>query len=108
MYTVPTLPYLRLRFTLEAEERAHLPPHHGSMLRGAFGHALRHTVCAMGPEQACYPCPLRPNCVYPRLFETFLDDDPPPFLKGLKTAPRPYVFEPLSEDRKILQSGKHH
>lgn len=71
------------------------------MLRGAFGHALRHAVCAMGPDQACYPCPLRSNCVYPRLFETFLDDDPPPFLEGLKTAPRPYVFEPLSEDREF-------
>jgi len=94
LLNLPTIPYLRLRLTLLAEEPATLPPYQGSMLRGAFGHALRHLVCAAGPRQPCDTCRLRRGCHYTRLFETFIDGDPPPFLRGLETAPRPYVFEP--------------
>jgi len=93
-YRLPEIPYLRLRVTLRAEEPALLPGYKGSMLRGAFGHALRAMVCAMGPKQPCATCSLRRECVYPRLFETLIEGEPPPFLKGLPTAPRPYVFEP--------------
>jgi len=95
---LPRLPYVRLRVTLRAEERASVPAYHGSMLRGAFGHALRRTVCVMGPAQPCATCSLRPACVYPRLFETFLDGSPPPFLRGLTRGPCPYVFEPLGTE----------
>ncbi len=93
-YPLPAIPYLRLRLALQAQAPARLPPYKGSMLRGAFGHALRRTVCAMGPDQPCGTCRLRRACVYTRLFETFIEDTPPPFLRGLDTAPRPYVFEP--------------
>ncbi len=93
-YPLPAIPYLRLALTLEAQAPAHLPPYKGSMLRGAFGHALRRTVCAMGPDQPCDTCRLRRACVYTRLFETFIEDPPPPLLRGLDTSPRPYVFEP--------------
>jgi hypothetical protein len=95
-YALPRIPYLRLRCTLVARERAALPPYHGSLLRGAFGHALRGAVCSMGPEQPCASCRLRAACPYTRLFETLIEGTPPPFLKGLSTAPRPYVFEPVS------------
>jgi hypothetical protein len=74
------------------------------MLRGAFGHALRRTVCAMGPEQPCESCRLRQACVYPRIFETFVEGAPPPFLRGLASAPRPYVFEP-GDDRQDFAAG---
>jgi hypothetical protein len=94
VFPLPRLPYLRLRFTLRAEAPAFLPPFHGSLLRGAFGHALRHAACAMGPEQACADCRLRRSCVYTRLFETFLEGEPTPFLRGIPSPPRPYVFEP--------------
>src|SRR4051812_39341181 len=95
VYPIPVIPYLRLRMTLEAEETAVLPPFHGSMLRGAFGHALRRTVCVMGPRQACPDCLLRSACTYTRLFEPSIDGEPPPFLHGIDQAVRPYVFEPL-------------
>ena len=94
---LPPIPYLRLRHTLRALAPARLPPFKGSMLRGAFGHALRRSTCAMGPEQACESCRLRRACVYTRIFETFIEDTPPPLLRGLPTSPRPYVFEPLEE-----------
>jgi len=96
-YQLPVVPCLRLRFTLIAEQNATLYTFKGSMLRGAFGHALRKTVCVMGPEQPCPTCMLRKQCAYPRLFETLIepDESAPRFLRGLPTAPRPYVFEPF-------------
>lgn len=97
MYALPSLPHLRLRASVVAEEPARLPPYKGSMLRGAFGHALRATVCSQGPRQPCRSCSLRRTCVHTRLFETFIEGEPPPFLKGLDTSPRPYVFEPVGE-----------
>jgi hypothetical protein len=93
------IPYLRLRCQLRAQGRARLPEFHGSLLRGAFGHALRRSVCLMGPEQPCATCRLRQACAYTRIFETFVEGEPPPFLRGLETAPRPFVFEPRSERR---------
>ncbi|MBW8874824.1 MAG: CRISPR system precrRNA processing endoribonuclease RAMP protein Cas6 [Acidobacteria bacterium] len=98
-YPLPSIPYLRLRHTLRATAPAFLPPFKGSMLRGAFGHALRRTVCTMGPQQPCESCRLRQACVYTRIFETFVEGTPPPLLGGLQTAPRPYVFEPAGEER---------
>jgi len=96
-YPLPPLPHLRLRATVAAAEPARLPPYKGSMLRGAFGHALRATVCTQGPRQTCESCPVRATCAYTRLFETFIEGEPPPFLGGLRTSPRPYVFEPVGE-----------
>jgi CRISPR-associated endoribonuclease Cas6 len=102
--SLPAIPYLRLRFLLRAEGSAHLPEFKGSLLRGAFGHALRRLVCAMGPEQPCPTCTLRHACVHTRLFETLIGGEPPPFLRGLPTSPRPYVFEPR-EDRREFAAG---
>lgn len=93
-YVLPVIPYVRLRMTLEAEEPARMPAYRGSMLRGAFGHALRRSVCVMGSGQACGSCPLRQACAYARLFEPVVEGPPPPFLKGIDQAVRPYVFEP--------------
>ncbi|MFW6175947.1 MAG: hypothetical protein ACOC7L_03905, partial [Acidobacteriota bacterium] len=104
-YHLPELPYVRLRATFRALEAARLPAFKGSMLRGAFGHALRKAVCTMGPKQPCETCTLRGPCVHTRLFETFLQGEPPPFLRGLTTAPRPYVFEPLSGTEEELEAG---
>lgn len=96
-YALPRIPYLRLRFVLRSVEPAVLPPFKGSLLRGAFGHALRRATCSMGPGHECCDCLLRRACLYTRLFETFIEDEPPPFLRGLPTSPRPYVFETVTE-----------
>jgi hypothetical protein len=106
-YRLPVIPFLRLRFTLIAQQKALLPSFKGSLLRGAFGHALRRTVCVMGPQQPCPTCMLRKQCVYPRLFETLIEpNEPVPrFLRGLRTAPRPYIFEPFDE-RRLYQTDE--
>lgn len=96
---LPAIPYLRLQVTLRALQRATLPAYKGSMLRGAFGHALRRAVCVIGPAQPCETCLLREACYYTKLFEPFSDEDPPDFLRGLPITPRPYIFEPSGEER---------
>lgn len=96
---LPSIPYLRLRFTLRALAPAHLPAYKGSLLRGAFGHALRRAVCAMGRGHECSSCPLRRVCLYTKLFEAFIEGEPPPMLRGIRTSPRPYVFEPITTER---------
>jgi hypothetical protein len=100
-YRLPDIPYLRLRFALVAQKETFLPSYKGSLLRGAFGHALRRTVCVMGPQQPCPTCMLRKQCAYPRIFETIIEPEEkvPRFLRGLPTGPQPYVFEPFDEQR---------
>jgi CRISPR-associated endoribonuclease Cas6 len=105
-YAIPEIPYLRLRCTLRAEEEALLPSFKGSMLRGAFGRALRKSVCVMGPEQPCETCGLRAACLYTRLFETFIESEPPPFLRGQTAAPRPFVFEAEDERRRFAPGDR--
>jgi len=98
---LPAIPHLRLRARLVSLGDALLPTFKGSLLRGAWGHALRRTVCAMGRGSACGPCPLRRACPYPRLFEPFAGDGGQPFAGGRPAAPRPYLFEPGDERRRF-------
>lgn len=104
LYTLPSINYLRLRFHLTAIKDCDLPAWKGSLLRGAFGHALRRTACTMKPGQLCDNCMLRSHCSYTRIFETFITEPPPPFLKGLDTSPRPFIFEP-HDHNKFYKAG---
>ncbi len=99
LYTLPAIDYLRLRFHLKALTDCDLPAWKGSLLRGAFGHALRRTACTMKPGQLCESCMLRSHCSYTRIFETFIEEQPPPFLRGLDTSPRPFIFEPHDQTK---------
>ena len=68
------------------------------MLRGAFGHALKSTVCTMPPDTNCQKCMLLTSCAYTHLFETFVTKFPPsPFIKQFHNCPRPFIFEPSDE-----------
>ena len=96
-YVLPTIPFVRLRFFLRAQTDCALPVWKGSLLRGAFGQALRQVACAMPRRQTCSPCLLRKQCVYTRLFEPYIDGEPPQFLRGLDTAPRGYIFDAAAE-----------
>jgi|CXWL01.1.fsa_nt_gi hypothetical protein len=103
-FRLPTIPYRRLRVRLEAPAGADLSAYKGSMLRGAFGHTLRRAVCVMGPDTPCAGCDLRSVCAHARLFEPSIDGPPPPFFRGLRSAPRPIVFE-VSDSRTQLDPG---
>ena len=51
------LPLARYRFHWRVSAPIHLPAYAGSMLRGAFGHALRRLAC-MTRQADCAACPL--------------------------------------------------
>ncbi len=99
LYVLPHLHFLKLRFHLTAQKDCTLPSWKGSLLRGAFGHALRRTVCTMHKGQECKDCMLRSQCAYTRMFETFVTEPPPRFLNGQLSSPRPFIFEPLDYAR---------
>jgi hypothetical protein len=80
-----------------------LPDYAGSLLRGAFGAALRRITCMTG-LQRCPPCPLYRTCPYPALFET-----PPretPLRQQFSQVPNPYVVEPPPMGTRAIRSGE--
>lgn len=82
----------RFDVRLRALEPVSLPPFLGSTLRGALGHALKQAVCVVDHND-CSRCPVAPQCVYPRFFETRV---PPGIehLQGQQYAPLPFILEP--------------
>lgn len=88
--TNSTLPYLPLTFECQFSQPISLPAFKGSMLRGALGHALKATVCAVRVK-VCDACLLRSSCLYARFFEYKPNPDP----QRLQQAgmPHPYVLE---------------
>jgi hypothetical protein len=95
-------PAARYRLTFEVLSPICLPDYAGSMLRGAFGLALRSVAC-MTRERACPPCPLYAVCPYTLLFET-----PPPRehpLQKFSSVPSPYIVEPPAWGRRVYNPG---
>lgn len=109
-YRLPALPHLRFRITFRALRPARLGAFHGSMLRGAFGHALKRAVCALPQEPLCSECRLRHDCAYAQIFETPIEKagprGTPPLLQGVTTAPHPYLFEPRSQAAVLPEGGE--
>lgn len=103
------LPVLRCAFQLRAEESVSLPPFVGSMLRGAFGRALKNVVCRV-PHGDCRRCWFVEACAYPYIFETgVLDDDALPRLHPQlyhnADVPHPFVLSappliPLAREKR--------
>lgn len=75
----------------------------GSMLRGAFGIALRRLVCH-DLDLACRACPLESTCAYPQTFEPHPPADSER-LSGFQDVPRPFVFDPPTEERPQFEPG---
>lgn len=59
---------LTLQLSVRQEQTLTMPEHAGSMLRGAFGVALRSLTCITDLPD-CKRCPLKQHCKFPRLFE---------------------------------------
>ena len=59
----PSLSLGRYRLDWRVTRSIRLPDYAGSMLRGAFGHALRSIGC-ITREKDCAACPLRRDCPY--------------------------------------------
>jgi hypothetical protein len=100
---LPTnLPLTRLHLTVQANAPLTLPPYAGSMLRGAFGHAL--LALSPLPHQDGKPCALHASCPYCQLFAA------PPLpghsLQKFSHMPQPYVIEPPTEGAQSLATGQ--
>lgn len=96
------LPLARYRFHWRVSAPIHLPAYAGSMLRGAFGHALRRLAC-MTRQADCSACPLLRSCPYPGIFA------PPPVehsLQRFSQMPAPYVIEPPAWGARTLEVGE--
>jgi len=101
---LPNLHLARYRFTLEALEPLHLPPHKGSALRGGFGHTLKRLVCYQSRGN-CGDCPLGNDCVYGYLFETSPPEDAE-VLRTHEAVPRPFVIQPPFDRRGTFEPGQ--
>lgn len=90
LFEGPILPLSRFLFTFKYEGNNALPPYSGSAWRGAFGTALKHTVCVVR-NTPCQECMLKQTCAYPYIFET-----PPPEnatkMRLYTAAPHPFVI----------------
>lgn len=96
------LPVARMRLTARAEAPLLLPAYAGSMLRGAFGHAL--LALSALPHEDGKPCRLQATCPYCQLFAT------PPLpghgLQKFSHMPQPYVIEPPEGGARQLHAGQ--
>ena len=98
-----SFPVARYRFTCRVTRTIRLPAYAGSMLRGAFGHALRQVAC-MTKQKTCEGCPLLHSCANPAIFEP-----PPPATHALQKfaqIPVPYVIEPPAWGERVLGEGE--
>jgi hypothetical protein len=92
LHGLTTLKLARYRLHLRSLEDATLPLFLGSTLRGAFGHALKKSVCLMS-HRNCAQCLVADQCIYPYLFETPTPPEVLP-LRGQQQAPHPFILSP--------------
>ncbi len=94
----------RLLVNCEAEEKAVLPHFYGGTLRGAFGWALKRTVCPTGKSE-CRQCLLKEQCIYAYTFETPMPEDTE-ILRKYHSAPHPFVMTPLLTHKTEFNPGE--
>ncbi|MEF8712438.1 MAG: CRISPR system precrRNA processing endoribonuclease RAMP protein Cas6 [Accumulibacter sp.] len=98
-----SFPVARYRFEFQVRQTIRLPDYAGSMLRGAFGHALRQLAC-MTRQKECAGCPLLATCPYPAIFAP--PAPPAHRLQKFSQIPAPYVIEPSDWGCRVLAAGE--
>jgi CRISPR-associated endoribonuclease Cas6 len=85
------IPINTYRFYFAVDHPVKLPKYPGSAWRGAFGYALKKTVCVVR-NTPCNQCMLKNACAYSTVFET-----PPPAntekMRKYTAAPHPFVLQ---------------
>jgi len=91
-----SLPLARYQFSFNITHAFTTPDYAGSMLRGAFGHALKN-ICCITKQDSCKQCTLYRKCLYPSIFES-----PPQQhkLQKFSQIPNPYIIEPPKIEHK--------
>lgn len=84
------LSYHRLRIEINTDDK--LPIFAGSMFRGAFGHALKQTVC-INPSYECKDCFASNNCLFYQFYEKV--NHPHPYRFEVELEPKRFIFSLL-------------
>ena len=98
------LPVARYQFDVVAHTPIRLPDYAGSLLRGAFGHALRQVACITRAKD-CAPCPLKAGCPYTTVFAPGRAASSEGARMGLDI-PAPYVIEPPEWGMRVVPAGE--
>ena len=95
------LPLTPLTLHIQQLDDLRLPDHAGSMLRGAFGMALRKLAC-ITRQKDCTACPLYRSCPYTQIFET-----PPPVSDNplARQTANPYVIQAPPMGSRLIEAG---
>lgn len=96
------IPVTRIQLQFKVTQTIGLPEYAGSMLRGAFGGALRQTAC-MTKQKTCTDCPLIQTCPYTQIFEK-----PAPqqhSLQKFSHIPNGYIIEPPPWGERVYTRG---
>ncbi|MBN2444944.1 MAG: CRISPR system precrRNA processing endoribonuclease RAMP protein Cas6 [Spirochaetales bacterium] len=88
---------------VKALEDINLPYYKGFALRGAFGHALKKTVC-IRKQTDCPDCLIRNQCPYSLIMGNPVQADHPHF-KKYYTPQRPYIIVPPLEQIHSFPKG---
>ncbi len=96
-----SLPFSRFRFHCRTVTPLSLPSYAGSAWRGAFGHALKRTVCVTRTPR-CPDCLLWRSCAYSDIFETPPPPDTPLLANG-SAAPHPFILHPEATNGAALR-----
>lgn len=100
--TYEAFPIARFHLTARADAPLRLPDYAGSMLRGAFGHALLGLTLL--PHKGDTPCALKETCPYCQIFAT--PAPPAHSLQKFSQVPNPYVIEPPPLGARQIQAGE--
>jgi len=96
-------PIVRYQFEANIETVLTLPFYSGSMLRGAFGHALRQISCVTKMKE-CKACLLKQACPYTVVFEPSMRKLP--YIQNYTQLPAQYVIEPPISGQRVMEPGE--
>lgn len=100
------IPYLKINFTIQADEDLFLPQFKGSTFRGVFGSTFKKLVCAIKGE-ICTRCLLKKTCIYAYIFETAAEEGQEVMnIEKYSDVPRPFIIEPPLENGRTYQKGE--
>ncbi|HWP00002.1 MAG TPA: CRISPR system precrRNA processing endoribonuclease RAMP protein Cas6 [Methylococcus sp.] len=89
-YPLPRLPLGEYRLVFRYDPPLRLPAHAGFAWRGAFGAALKSTVCVVAGAE-CTACMLRHSCAYSLIFETPAPPEAPK-MRRYQRIPHPFAL----------------
>lgn len=96
--------FVDLVFQIRSRRNGRLPRFRGTTYRGAFGYALKKTVCIVRHGN-CGDCFLRSRCAFPNVFEGVPPTDRT-FMRKYPYIPQPFVIRAEREQPDVVQADQ--